>query len=762
MTTVSEEASKIMANPIAEDLKNKGISRVMIVDDTFDNPARSDFENNELSDFWAALPTDVSTHNEIVKNIFGVLPTSEDEITDAHVYQLYTKRDELGPFQEAFDAHLRPTLENKHSTLNTFISYLENDLQLEVIKHGTSFEGHQPVDIVFLDYYLGFPNDEGSVGNSRDTIRRMLRAYPDTDNKPLVVLMSSHNDVKGSSEDFRAQTGLVGGMFYFVPKSDLSDLVKLVLNLDMLVAAIPIGHRIQKFLENVESHADTIKSEFLAGIKRLNLDDYMYIQRLSLGAEGHPLGDYLLWLYSAYFGHLMFEKALSNERRDLDTLTFDNWIPSHVTPSEQLSNMYYSALFDTNVGPLSEHPRLKNPSGPEVITNVADTISIKEESNNLEASHSYEKILENEITNVTSMDQSVVAGEIVLLSPDEPGTANSEKEIQSPEDPNELARHLPYFSLGDIFLRESGKDILMVSNPACDLAFAPDHKRLLDPMDSLILIPGSLERMNGNASDRDMRTEIFRVNNESFRVYWHTKRLITIPYMKAAGWLKAEGFSRVARLRMPFCLEIQHHFASNLTRVGVPVPPPFYSPLYVSVYERGRDGKRGKRLDITDSDAEAFVIGMKRNKDTKCAFTAGLVRTLQSHLQNLLHQLESSISPETEVPQRTAERIQNASAALSNLEGWRELSAPFALPETGKIKDGFRKVQIVVGNNIPVEQVWTGNSLLLVHLSESLETENAIPSSETSNSMKSVFDQKFALAEDVPKVPRVPRFSEES
>ena len=96
-------------------------------------------------------------------------------------------------------------------------------------------------------------------------------------------------------------------MFYFLPKSDLTDRVKLLLDLDMLAMALPDGHRIQKFIDTTESKMDAAVAEFLTDIKRLNIDDYVYMQRLSLQADGHPLGDYLLWLYSAYFGHLLFE-----------------------------------------------------------------------------------------------------------------------------------------------------------------------------------------------------------------------------------------------------------------------------------------------------------------------------------------------------------------------------------------------------------------------------------------------------------------------
>ena len=172
-----------------------------------------------------------------------------------------------------------------------------------------------------------------------------------------MVLMSSHDDAKMLADDFRTRTGIVGGMFYFLPESDLTNRVKLLLDWICLRwhCLMAIGSR--NLLTRQKARMEAAVNEFLTDIKRLNIDDYVYIQRLSLQADGHPLGDYLLWLYSAYFGHLLFEHALSTDRRELDELTFEDWVPSQVVPSTQLTAMYHAALFDTTVVPLGPHPR---------------------------------------------------------------------------------------------------------------------------------------------------------------------------------------------------------------------------------------------------------------------------------------------------------------------------------------------------------------------------------------------------------------------
>jgi len=680
---------------VAERLMEKGLRRVLVVDDCYDASTRNDLEHNELAEFWDALDIDSPEQQEVLTEILGSVPRSEEEIGDAGVAALYERRDDLGLLQEAFDGYLRPTLELKHAVLNGFVSCFRDDLGLEVQTYGTK-DTHDPghTDIVFLDYYLGTPRDEASVAAARDAVRRILKPYPDGAKKPLVVLISSHGDVKGLSEEFRSLTGIVGGMFYFVPKSHLTDRVMLLLKLDMLAAALPVGHRIQQFIDVIEGMKDSIASEFLAGIKRLNLDDYVYIQRLSLQADGHPLGDYLLWLYSAYFGHLLFEHALRGERRELDKLTFADWLPSHAVPSSQLTTMYHTALFDTTVGPLGEHPRWNPGTGMQASGNeepdVSPTKIDAEGVSGEDLTAGRQGPGESTSPALATRDKAPDAAEAELADPagTERGrtlagvgphgsTSDAGTDLPHDDKARSAASRLPRFNLGDVFVNSLSTQLLMVSNPACDLAFTPDDERLPDPDDSIVLIPGKLEQLGSASASAGLRTELFEHDGKSYRVLWQPKRVKTIAHKKAADWLESNGFTRVARLRVPFSLEIQHHFAANLTRVGVPVPPPFYRPLCVALYGRGADGGHAS-LPITDPDAGAFVIDTTREGE-KCRLTAGLVDALQAHLNeiargDLLTVNQDSLSEqEVKRRERAQRRIERAHKSLEDFLAWRSL-----------------------------------------------------------------------------------------
>ena len=685
-------------DPVSARLNEKGIKGVLIVDDAFDRPSRTDFAHNELADFWNDLALDSPDQYKTLPEPLKSIPVSEDKIDDAYVEKLYDQRDNLGPLQEAYDRHLRAILGEKHGHLDPLVEKLEN-LGLEVVSIGTKV----PVDLgqaqlIFLDYYLGTAGDEAAVATARKTVRDLLEFYPAGSEKPIVVLMSSNDDVNRLAEEFRGQTGIVGGMFYFVPKSDLTDRVRLFLNLDMLAMALPDGHLIQKFMDTIESNIKTIALDFLRDIKRLNLDDYVYIQRLSLQAEGHPLGDYLLWLYSAYFGHVLFERSLGNESRELDSMTFDDWIPSQLIPSTQLTAMYQAALFDTTVGQLGPHPRWSKKVDDGVLAHSKQGASPGQEEK-LSVTH---EVGRNAISNCK----------------------NGEGQR---DDAGEAARALPYFNMGDIFQRPETAELLMVCNPACDLEFTPDGKRIPNPEDSILFIPGTLEKLVEPSSSDTLRTELFMFGEDSYRILWQPKQLRAIPYRNVEEWLSSHGFARVARLRMPFSLEIQQYFASKLTRVGVPVPPPFYRPLQVAVYKRGDDGNF-ERLAIGESQKKAFAITTHRSEEKqrdeeKCVFIAGFVRTLQKSVSEIASQVflsfeDVSGAKERKKRERANKRIEKAHQVANDFLAWREVSELFAVPKKGK-PTKFVRASIEVRRDVATDGPWESDALLMVHISES-------------------------------------------
>ncbi|HSW40664.1 MAG TPA: hypothetical protein VLL97_14360, partial [Acidobacteriota bacterium] len=144
-------------------------------------------------------------------------------------------------------------------------------------------------------------------------------------------------------------------------------------------------------------------------------------------------------------------------------------------------------------------------------------------------------------------------------------------------------------ALGDIIVEQDGvtaSKIYMVINPQCDLAESPRHKRRIDDDLSVFLVSGELRPVG--APERTERKETadtpyFAVDGAKGRIQWDGKKQIAIPYNKLPEWLAEKPRKRRARMRQTFALALQTAVRSELTRVGLPVPPPMYEPIEVKI-----------------------------------------------------------------------------------------------------------------------------------------------------------------------------------
>jgi hypothetical protein len=486
-----EGLAALNAHPVAARLRDRKLVRIAVVDDSFDPPSIANFKLGELAAFWDVLANDDKVGSFC--KFFGAELESEEDITNEMLARLYENEGDLGEFQSAYDAVLREPLASKHKGLDRFMSVLTGDLGLEIRRHGSKAVLDDWAQLIFVDYYLGEHHDVSAIAASEGLTQRTLEGYPVGTEKPLIVLMSSDPGVMMRKDDYRDRTRVVEGMFYFVPKSDLSDQVMLFLDLDMMSGALAIGHRVQSFVDaldrGVRGRGNEIMAEFLAGVRRLSLDDYAFVQRLSLQQDGQPLGDYVVWLLAAYLGHLLFDVGLADSRRELNPLTFKEWPPSHTAPSKQLATMYHCALFDTTVGPLGKHPRWAGAADSEVsidanteLTTRTAPIDAAGEEFSVESNDqpSGSEISDGtEVDPVSSMEVSTEAVTSVGAEASAPlemsggvvGAITGEENQVPGRDQLEARRQLPYLGLGDVFFRDGHSDVYLVINPECDLAF---------------------------------------------------------------------------------------------------------------------------------------------------------------------------------------------------------------------------------------------------------------------------------------------------
>jgi hypothetical protein len=621
-------------HPVRQALADHGVTKVVIIDDAFDIPDLASFIAGEVREFLEALEDNQDARQEL--QALGIRIRETQPLRDADIQLLWERRGELRHLKPMCDALFAAKL-SMLQQLQAFLTHLRDELGLaEVVLLGRNDEfTHLTAKVVFLDYYLGPGQTPASVRAASDYAKEVYRKYAGVAEKPFLVLTSSSTAVEQHKEEFRRATGFLGGMFDFVSKADLCTREKLLVKFDFWVMGFPIGHEIQRFVDTIGTSVADITKQFLDRVRELSLNDYAYIQMLSLQADGNPLGEYMLWLYQSLFGHLLFEAnaSLRAEMRVLDGRRFDDFLPTQAIPSEQLSEIYMLALFDTTVGELASHPH----------DSAADALEKR-----------------------------------------------------------------PYLQMGDVFIKDPASEIRMVINAQCDLAFSPEGGRPCDPLSSILLIAGSLVPLNKQVPKGNvMRTEFFKFEEQSYRIAWFLERVRSIPRAELSTRFQAEGYHRRARLRLPFALEVQQAFSANLTRVGLPVPPPIYQLVLVQTFGKRPDGSFTALHDPLPN--AGFIAPYRGPKmvEERLVLTASYVDLLLGHCVALAEAFEvEAAKPATSNNDRSQfnQRAQLLRRGPDDFELRRTLLKPAKLPAA-------------VGGNQPVAEKllsvrWSGNDLI--------------------------------------------------
>ena len=175
---------------------------------------------------------------------------TRDEAAFAKLWEIRDDESEIA--QTANNILFTAVLEDRKRT-GTIVKSLE-ELELSVTALGTELrDSPLPAKLVFLDYYLGPVRDGQSKSRAAAVARRIYDQYSAPQEKPFIVLMSSVHDAKYEADQFRSESGLLGGLFEFVAKEDLIDQTMLGVKLASWAAAMPDRHEIQSLVETLES-----------------------------------------------------------------------------------------------------------------------------------------------------------------------------------------------------------------------------------------------------------------------------------------------------------------------------------------------------------------------------------------------------------------------------------------------------------------------------------------------------------------------------
>ncbi|MDE0078184.1 MAG: hypothetical protein OXO50_11740 [Caldilineaceae bacterium] len=647
-------------------LVDQGIRHVAIVDDAFDPIDVRDLSEDEKLSLWTTIETNDEVRNEISQ--LQLVVNSADDIDGELVARLLRGRARIPKFGVLWDkSQVANDIATELSGVETLARLLRELFDVEVREFGSTAETDQLIEydpqLLFLDWHLGYdavPTVEEATAGSEPPVavqaatlkvKEILQGWPEEKPKPLIVLMSSRPSMPQDADEFCRRSNILRGMFHAVPKSALGEPFSLRMHMQLFAKSLPEGRRIQTFLDALRGKFQIVRDQFLDDISDLSLNDYSYIQSLTLKNDDQPLGDYLQQLFSSYLGQLLFAEALGDEWAELDVMTFGEALPSLAPPSGRLTKVYHTALFDTSVGSIDSHPLAAQTS--DSAANYLPVLALGD-------------ILKRESTN---------------------GDASCELEATELEQPLEDGAGIA-----------PKPDLFLLINAQCDLEIRPNSSSQLSVDErSILLLPGYLKLLlEANGDDSKPKTELYEHEGSRYRIEWDTKKVLAIPHGQFNDWKLQEKLERVARLRLPYALEIQRAFAANLTRVGTLVTPPIYQPVAASLL-RATEGIYTASSALQDE--AAFLVFTKAGQ--QCVLTIPLLAMLKEVLDERLADMRAEfaqIQSSGDNPSNLERQIDALDRAIKNESKWATLRLPFDLPKMKSPKKFFDdRIQIVRG-----------------------------------------------------------------
>ena len=492
------------------------------------------------------------------------------------------------------------------------------------------------VQLVFLDYILDEIEAEGAPERSQLYAKRLSQRGAKS---PFVVLMSDRPGAVEHEQSFRDVTGQLGGTFAFLPKQDGVDPDTLYFRLGSWGIGHPAHTNIQVFVNATLDAAEEAMLAFRAAIKKLTVQDFAFLQRISLDRDGQPLGDYMVELFGAVFSfEYRNNPQVQAARKSLDKLRFPQHLPFSKALTKQLAEVYRCALTEPGIGPVGPHPwedvKIVSASYGSGIpeTTTAPPAEIP-----------------------TAVEAEKPAAEISAPEPSAPAETISSAASTAPS--------TLMLALGDIFARDDAPaGVRMLISPACDLQFSiAPAKRKWNPDLPVYLIPGVLKSLHDPTDRRFKRTELFYHKGQSSRIEWDHTRVESIRLGTFQSAFLNDGFTRIARLNMNHALEIQRAWTAHLDRVGSPVPPPLYELADLRVYLRND----GEWESLGEAIHDGAVIFWRQKSEDKVEKTyvlthEGLV-ALQSNLSAAavrFRQLSESVDANSPNGEKTRDRLQ--------------------------------------------------------------------------------------------------------
>jgi hypothetical protein len=221
------------------------------------------------------------------------------------------------------------------------------ELGVECVSVGSDIKAAEldKFPLIFLDYYLG-KKGAPSIKKSQEMIMGIISGYS-TDERPVVVLMSSELNKEKQVSEFRENAELLGCQFRFVKKDEITsrqvEFASLLLD---LVSYLPQARIIGGFVESWKNSLTYAVTDFVDEIGKLDLLDYFYAKDKLAASAKLRFGDHISALFNGYLRKLTEDRPeLKIATSRMNGLNFDQQPPSPFMPSQIVAKLAHASTF---------------------------------------------------------------------------------------------------------------------------------------------------------------------------------------------------------------------------------------------------------------------------------------------------------------------------------------------------------------------------------------------------------------------------------
>lgn len=659
------------------------VARIAIVDDGYDPPLPGDLSEGDWNALRAAVleAEDLGIHAATLQQI-GELPPYGD-IRQAlatalyeHFLKIVTTDTPEGGADAVLDAlanAFRPFAGRKEAKRRQ-LAHVERMSRDATGKEPDKLPSKTPAatlidyDLVFLDFFLGEETADGEVTaalleaarkQARKIVKDTIQAVANG-NMPLFVLISSRADPDNAAT-FRDEAELLASKFRFLTKSEFdTDQTKTEWVLASLVRERSAGDAVEKLLGEWNTSIENAVTDMKKSVRRLDVTDYAYLQKYRLVEEKVSLLEYLTWLFNSYLGSFV-EARLAQSPIELITPIRDAAVPSaRLQPMSEVPAIYsavtvtkvksFSDAVPANVltGDLFVRRQLLQAKAPAAVLAPAKPAAPALPAE-MPAAPAPVTVLHD-----TANDQQSAASSVVSAA---------EPAASEPPQPDILAALTPICDL--IPGREKATGILLIGGRLSVPGKAKSASSHLISVERPGAVPGELPL--------------------SFQVDWDPKWPVAHPRSAFDGeGIRSTDYLRIGRLRDLYAAELAQQLNGDLSRVGLPIAPPFTHALQVTVLAKVA-GKGVKRLfEATLDEPLAWELYSKKTGEKREAMVA--VDLIWKLRVAVVEMIEDEADP--------------CRVLLSNPENLRPLTVPFDLPFKQKATPSNAGTKLLVMRDI--------------------------------------------------------------